>query len=89
MPRKKPATTVWISALIPARGADCYEGVRVQASLTEQDCYRDLHEWLQDGDDYMTDFESVASTAALLSGSEEVQLWKVEEQSVVVDMEGK
>jgi hypothetical protein len=40
--------TIWISALIPRSGADCYEGVRLAIGLTEEECYRDLAEWLTD-----------------------------------------
>ena len=52
---------VWISALIPASEAgDAYDGgVRLAASLSEEECYRDLGEWLVDlhADDYEDDGE--------------------------------
>ena len=37
---------IWISALIPESGAEIYEGVRIAIAASEEECYRDLGEWL-------------------------------------------
>lgn len=76
---------IWISALIPAHGADTYDGVRLQASLSEEDCYRDLAEWLE------IEYESNVQVAAALDAQldvfkqrsgYELDRWKVEAQEV-------
>lgn len=75
-------TQVWISALIPAVGADTYDGVRVSAFLTEEDCYRDLADWLE------IFYESNAQVAAALDEAVDwdddlgIKCWKVEEQRI-------
>jgi hypothetical protein len=37
---------VWVSALIPMKGSDIYDGVRLQVSTSEEEAYHDLACWL-------------------------------------------
>jgi hypothetical protein len=75
---------IWVSALVPVEGADTYDGVRLQASLSEVDCYRDLAEWLE------VPYKSVKQVRAALKAHSGpaarpgfgIRLWKVEEQTV-------
>lgn len=89
-PRKKPtkpkALTVWVSTLIPKIGADTYDGVRVQVSPTERDCYADLAEWLEIN---YADNEDLEKLKRIVSdGFEEdregfaVEHWNVQEQTI-------
>lgn len=88
---------IWISALIPRQGADVYEGVRLQVSLSESDCYRDLGEWLTDSTDWeyeeedgvADDFDLETATVQDIEDAlddardqEYIRLWKVETQEV-------
>jgi hypothetical protein len=77
----------WVSAVIPLKGADVYDGVRLQLSETREDCYRDLAHWLEMNEPaaeatiaQVTD----AMTEALDNG--EIVLWKVEEQDERADL---
>ena len=81
----KPAVRVWVIALIPLEGADYYDGVRVAAFLTEEDCYRDLAEWLEI--DYVSNDQTKAALdrATYDEPNEEgygIQAWKIEEQTI-------
>ena len=85
-PRAKPELklplTIWISALIPAVGADIYGGIRLSVALTERDCYKDLAEWLE------IEYVSIRQTKAMLdqnlgvSGPFGIKNWRVEEQVI-------
>ncbi len=37
---------VWVSVLIPAQGADLYDGARVMVCDSQKECYQDLSEWM-------------------------------------------
>lgn len=87
MARSNKPITVWISLLVPREGADTYNdcGVRVQVSLTKEDCFRDLADWLE------VEYESVEATQDALGEAMDeesaregygVRHWHVEEQTV-------
>ena len=70
---------MFISAIIPTQGAEIYEGVRTTISLTEEEAYEDLADWL-DGT-----FTTVIDTIDRLNQAvtdNEIKLWKVEEQKI-------
>jgi len=76
--------TVWISALIPRKGADTYGGVRLQVSSSEQKCYQDLAAWLCDEDIIGKNPTKKKIIERLDSEVEnsEILLWKVEKQEL-------
>jgi len=78
-------TKIWVSALIPAYGADIYDGVRLLVSLTEADCYRDLAEWLEipyRGPKATTKALDRAMDPKTAKPGFGIHLWRVEEQVV-------
>ena len=78
-------TKIWISALIPVDGGFIYRGIRLRASLTEEDCYRDLADWLdieyKSKKQVRAALEAEAESAAPHNGFG-IRMWKVERQEV-------
>jgi hypothetical protein len=75
---------IYISALVPQRGADCYGGVRISVFDSERDAHLDLLEWLsidQEGWEQMAS-PSNEEIANALNESEQVLAWNIEEQAV-------
>jgi dsDNA-binding SOS-regulon protein len=74
---------IWVTALIPTRGADTYEGVRTGAALSERDAYLELLSFFDTAEDVTLDRTSTnEEIAEVLNSHREVQLWKIEEQEV-------
>lgn len=72
----------WVTALIPQKGADTYEGVRLQASDSRAEAFRDLAQWLERDDldpETATEEEVTAAMNDAVENSE-VLLWKLQEQ---------
>lgn len=78
MPKSKRQAliTVWVSALVPTNGADCYDGIRLCVFLSEQAAYTDLAEWLE------TDVRTIPGIIDELNDSSQVSSWNVEEQTI-------
>lgn len=73
---------MWISALIPKEGADCYDGIRLQASATEKAAYRDLAEWMESEGGESLKNASVKTIREALDSCPEILTWKVEKQEI-------
>lgn len=86
----KKAKTIWVSALVPAEGADLYNGVRLAVSDSEVEAYRDLAEWLSECSGEDLSFEeklaleqgTVEQIADALGASLEIRSWNVEEREL-------
>jgi hypothetical protein len=78
----KEAESVWVSVVVPSRGADTYDGARVMASTTEDSCYKDLEYFLTEVlGAYVagSSNQHVITTLNQQVHEGSLRLWKVEE----------
>jgi hypothetical protein len=79
---------IWVTALIPQKGADAYDGVRLQASDSRAEAFRDLAEWLDREEVNPATATEEEITAAMNDARDnyEILLWKIEEQEERADL---
>ena len=75
---------VWISALIPADGGDCYDGLRLAAFESERQAYLDLALWLFDAETQASNDE-IAWALDEAKERGKISSWKIEAREVEIN----
>jgi hypothetical protein len=76
---------IWISGLVPANGADIYNGIRLAVSDSEREALADLVDWtLNNIDEKAPDVDDapLEDLRAYLNDSDEIKSWNVEERTI-------
>jgi hypothetical protein len=80
---------VWVTALMPTKGADVYEGIRTGAALSEREAYLELLDFFDTADDVELDQTATNEQIIdLLNSHPEVNFWKIESQEVTTHRVG-